>query len=137
MSQGAGSNCQSFGEINCASGSTFENAALAAPYTGGNSANYNVSVSGSSVGLNGNIANGGSGVNMFANPAQIYSQFRRLTLGIDTNAGGAGVIRGLPTWNLDLTAAKDIAVLREGKLAPLFCSNSPTSSTICNRQTPR
>ncbi|MGA7236103.1 MAG: carboxypeptidase-like regulatory domain-containing protein [Bryobacteraceae bacterium] len=116
MSQGAGSNCQSFGEINCASGSTFENAALAAPYTGGNSANYNVAVSGSSVGLNGNIANGGSSVNMFANPAQIYSQFRRLTLGIDSNAGGAGVIRGFPTWNLDLTAAKDIVLAREGKL---------------------
>jgi hypothetical protein len=116
MSQGAGSNCQSFGEINCGSGSTFENAAPAARYTGGNSANYNVVVSGSAVGLNGNIANGGSGVNMFANPAQIYSQFRRLTLGIDTNAGGTGVIRGLPTWNLDMTVAKDLVIVREGTL---------------------
>jgi hypothetical protein len=116
MSQGAGNNCQSFGEINCSSGTTFENAMLAAKYTGGNSANYNVVVNGSSVGLNGNIANGGSGVNMFGNPAQIYSQFRRLTLGIDTNAGGAGVIRGMPTWNLDLTVAKDITITREGAL---------------------
>ena len=114
MSQGAGSNCQSFGEINCSSGSTFENAAAAAPYTGGNGANYNVAVSGSSIGVNGNLANGGSGVNLFGSPAQVYSQFRRLILGIDTNAGGAGIIRGMPTWNLDLTVAKDIIVRREG-----------------------
>src|SRR5438270_10770641 len=37
-----------------------------------------------------------------------YSEFRRLILGVDTNAGGAGVIRGFPTWNLDATVSKDI-----------------------------
>ena len=120
MSQGAGSNCQSFGEINCSSGSSFENAAAAAPYTGGNSANYNVAVSGSSIGLNGNIANGGSGVNMFGNPAKVYSEFRRLILGIDASAGGAGIIRGMPTWNLDLTVAKDIVARREGGKGAMF-----------------
>jgi len=114
MSQGAGSNCQSFGEINCSSGTTFENAVLTTKYTGGNSAHRNVAVSGSSVGVNGNIANGGAGLNMFENPSDVYSQFRRLILGQDTNAGGAGVIRGLPTWNLDLTVARDIKVKHEG-----------------------
>lgn len=116
MSQGAGSNCQSFGEINCSSGTTFENAVLASKYTGGNSAHYNVVVTGSSVGVNGNPGNGGAGLNMFENPSEVYSQFRRLILGRDTNAGGAGVIRGLPVWNLDLTVAKDIKIGSEGVL---------------------
>jgi hypothetical protein len=116
MSQGAGSNCQSFGEINCSSGTTFENAVLTSKYTGGNNAHRNITVSGSSVGVSGNIANGGAGLNMFENPGDIYSQFRRLILGLDTSAGGAGVIRGLPTWNLDLTVAKDIKVEHEGAI---------------------
>jgi hypothetical protein len=116
MSQGAGSNCQSFGEISCSSGSTFENAQLVSKYTGGNSANYNVVVSGSSVGLSGNIANGGSGINMFSNPSAVYSEFRRLILGVDTNGSGTGVIRGLPSWNLDMTMSKDIKIARDGAL---------------------
>ena len=45
---------------------------------------------------------------MFSNPAQIYYEFRRLILGLDTSGGGAGVIRGFPTWNLDATASKEI-----------------------------
>ncbi|HEY7403786.1 MAG TPA: carboxypeptidase-like regulatory domain-containing protein [Candidatus Angelobacter sp.] len=101
MSQGAGSDCQSFGEINCSSGSTFENAQLVSRYTGGNSAHY---------------VNGGSTINMFSNPAAVLSEFRRLVLGVDTNGGGAGVLRGFPTWNLDLTLAKDMAVAREGAI---------------------
>jgi hypothetical protein len=31
-----------------------------------------------------------------------------MILGLDTTGGGAGVIRGLPSWNLDATASKDI-----------------------------
>jgi hypothetical protein len=116
MSQGAGSDCQSFGEISCSSGSTFENAQLVSKYTGGNSAHYNVVVSGSSVGVNGNSAKGGSGINMFSNPSAIYGEFRRLILGVDTNGSGTGVIRGFPTWNLDMTAAKDIKLAREGAI---------------------
>jgi hypothetical protein len=38
----------------------------------------------------------------------VYSQFRRLILGVDTNGGAAGPIRGLPRWNIDLSVAKDI-----------------------------
>jgi hypothetical protein len=61
------------------------------------------------VGLNTNPANNrGTGINMFADPDEVHSQFRRLILGVDTNGGGAGPIRGLPRWNLDFSLAKDI-----------------------------
>ena len=45
---------------------------------------------------------------MFADPNAICGQFRRPILGLDTTDGGAGVIRGFPTWNLDATVSKDI-----------------------------
>lgn len=106
MTQGAGSNCQAFGEANCASGSTWENAVFVGKYTAGNSANYNQTFSGT-VGRNTNAANNGSGINMFTNPEAVYNSFRRLILGLDHRAGGNGVLRGLPTWNLDLSVAKD------------------------------
>jgi carboxypeptidase family protein len=107
MSQGAGTNCQSFGEVNCSAGSTWENAVLIAPYTGGNSAHKNLKVNGS-IGSNTNAANGGSSINLFENPAEAYGQFRRLILGVDHTSGGFGVLRGLPAWNVDLSISKDI-----------------------------
>jgi hypothetical protein len=106
---GSASNAQSFGEEYGNSNTALENAVLAVPYTGGNSLYENVTVA-SGAGVNGNASKGGSGLNMFSNPNAIYSEFRRLILGVDTNAGGAGVLRGLPTWNLDATFAKDVRV---------------------------
>ncbi len=101
-------NSGAFGEIFSSSGSAdCEGAVLAAPFTGGNSAHYNVTVP-SGAGLNGNPDRGGSGINIFADPNAIFSQFRRLTLGIDHGAGGWGGIRGFPTWNLDATVSKEI-----------------------------
>jgi hypothetical protein len=47
---------------------------------------------------------------MFADPNAVYGEFRRLVLGLDGSGGGAGVIRGFATWNLDATASKDIRV---------------------------
>src|SRR5262249_23002366 len=102
---GVNANCQSFGEMNCNEGSTNENAVLFAPYSGGSSAHKGTTVTGN-VGVNTNPANGGVGINMFKDPAAIYSQFRRLILGLDTNGGGAGRVYGLPTWNLDLSVSK-------------------------------
>ncbi|HKE29759.1 MAG TPA: carboxypeptidase regulatory-like domain-containing protein [Bryobacteraceae bacterium] len=106
---GSGSNtdAQSFGEVYGNSNTSYENAAPASPFNGGNSAHYNVSVA-SGCGITGNPSTGGSGINLFANPVATCSQFRRLILGYDTNAGGAGVIRGFPTWNLDATVSKDM-----------------------------
>jgi hypothetical protein len=61
------------------------------------------------VGLNTNASNNrGTGMNMFTNPDEVYSQFRRLVLGLDHRGGAAGPIRGLPRWNLDLSIAKEI-----------------------------
>jgi len=102
----SGSGCQSFGEINCSSGSADESAVTTKPYTGGNSAYYNVTVA-TGAGINGNASTGGSGINMFADPNAVYAGFRRLVLGLDHNAGAAGTLRGLPTWNLDMTISKD------------------------------
>jgi hypothetical protein len=107
---GANTNCQSFGEINCSSGNTngHENAPLAVPFTGGNSAQYNVSVA-SGCGVNGNAAKGGSGINMFADPNAVCGGFRRLILGYDTSGGGNGNLRGFPTWNMDAQITKDFS----------------------------
>ncbi|HEY1950870.1 MAG TPA: carboxypeptidase-like regulatory domain-containing protein [Bryobacteraceae bacterium] len=116
LSGGGTTDCQSFGESNCSSDSTYENAVLLTPYTGGNSAHENVSSApGSSVASSGNASKGGSGLNMFANPAQVYSEFGRLVLGVNGSGGGAGVLRNLPTWNLDMQVSKNFAIpVREG-----------------------
>jgi len=120
VSIGTGStqNAQSFGEEYGNSNSASENAVLAAPYTGGNSAHYNVTVA-SGAGLNGNASKGGAGINLFGDPNAVYAEFRRLILGLDTSAGGAGQLRGLSTWNLDATASKDFRI-REGIGATLI-----------------
>jgi hypothetical protein len=107
----SGSSCQSFGEGNCSSVAAYENAAAAAPYTGGASVKYNVTPS-SGPGASGNpaVVAGASGINMFSNPAAIYAEFRRPVLGQDFNNNGTGAIRGFPTWNLDLAVHKQIIV---------------------------
>ncbi|HUI58227.1 MAG TPA: carboxypeptidase-like regulatory domain-containing protein [Bryobacteraceae bacterium] len=101
-------NSGAFGEIFSSSGSAdCEGAALAAPFTGGNSAHYNVTVP-SGAGINGNASVGGSGINIFADPVAVAAEFRRLTLGIDHNGGGWGMIRGFNTWNVDTSVSKEI-----------------------------
>jgi hypothetical protein len=114
--------CQSFGEMNCSTGSTLDGAVLASPYTGGTSANYNQVVSTSatanpnSAGVNANYNNGGDGVQMFRNPALTFAEFRPCILGYDTNCGSNGLIRGMPRWNLDASASKDIGIWKEGRV---------------------
>ncbi len=109
---------QSFGEANCSYLSqSYERAVPSAPYTGGNSAHYDVVATGVA-GQNGNASRGGGGLNMFADPSAAYSGFRRLILGVDTRSGGAGPLRGFPVWNLDLAVNKDIRI-REGVGATL------------------
>ena len=92
------STCAStWGEVSCSTSlSAWENAVLTSPFTAGNSAHYGVP--GSS-----------TGINLFANPGAVAAQFRPLLPGLDTNAGGNGVLRGLPGWNLDMTVAKDLS----------------------------
>jgi len=94
-------NCQSFGEINCSSGATNENAVLigSIPRL---STNYGVNATGT-CGTSGNSL----GVNAFANPQAVCNSFRRLILGVDTNGGGTGRIYGFRRWNLDMSVTKD------------------------------
>jgi hypothetical protein len=106
VSTGSNSDAQAFGEIYGNNNRAYENAVLTGPYTGGNSAHYNVSSSGA--GVNGNPSKGGSGINLFADPNATYALFRRPILGLDTTGGGAGVLRGLPSWSLDATVSKEI-----------------------------
>src|SRR5260370_34330507 len=83
----------------------YEQAAGAAPFTGGSIPHYNIQPSGLCAGSSGN-----TGANIFANPCAVYNEFRRPVLGQDTNSGGAGVIRGFGFWNLDATISKDFRV---------------------------
>jgi hypothetical protein len=114
ISGGGTNNCQSFGESNCSSDSTYENAILTSPYTQGNSTHENIT-SATTVASSGNPAKGGSGLNYFSDPNAAYGQFRRLILGVDTSDSGAGVLRGLPTWNLDMAISKDFKVSFKGR----------------------
>ncbi len=50
----------------------------------------------------------GAGQNVFTNPDQAWEAFRNPILGVDTKDGGAGPLRGLPFWNLDLGINKNI-----------------------------
>jgi len=59
-------------------------------------------------GSSGNPAKGGSGINLFNNPAAVAAEFRPFVLGLDNQSGGAGLLRGFPFWNLDGTVSKDI-----------------------------
>jgi hypothetical protein len=103
------SNCQSFGQANCSYLGGTEQAIAIGPVNGGNEAHYGVSSNGVA-GQNGNASRGGSGLNMFADPSAVFSNFRRDILGVDTRVGGAGPLRGFPTWNLDFAVMKDIKI---------------------------
>ncbi len=86
--------------------------ASAIPITGAgasslsNTAHYGITSNGT-IGVNGDVANGGSGVNMFANPAAVYAAYRPFILGVDGRTGGAGTVTGQARWNLDLGLTKD------------------------------
>jgi hypothetical protein len=110
IGSGSNSDCQSFGEVFCnGSASSYENAATAYPYAYGNSVHNNV-VGTNGIGTSGNASIGGSGLNEFSNPAAAYADFRPMILGYDTSANGTGVLRGFPTWNLDLAVNKDFRI---------------------------
>jgi len=126
--------CEAFGEIGGAgAGSTFSSTAQGAvafgPYTGGTSAPYGVfGGTGNNIVYGQNVAiaqkSNGSygplGLNMFADPAKVWSEFRPCVLGFDTRCGGYTNIRGLPYWNVDMQVTKDIGVYKERVGATLF-----------------
>lgn len=93
------------GDPNNESGLT-ENAILIGPLSYSNSRKQGINGSGG-VGTSG-AASVGNGQNVFSDPEQAFQAFRNPILGIDTKAGGAGVLRGLPFWNLDASVNKQI-----------------------------
>ncbi len=81
--------------------------------TAGLSSAAHYGVAGSN-GIGTTVATSASGapapVNMFANPALVYSEVRSPILGIDSRAGGTGPVRGLPYWNLDMSVRKQFRI---------------------------
>ena len=100
---------QEFGNANESNATGCVNAIpLASRRALSNSAQQNVNPTGAGqVGINGSAANGGTGMNLFSNPAAVYADFRPIILGIDNRGGGAGILRGQQRWNLDLGLTKD------------------------------
>jgi len=75
----------------------------------GNHQHWNVNGT-NGVGVAGAPANGGIGLNMFANPQQVYDSFRYDYVGIDGRSYDYGPIRGQRRWNLDLGITKDTRI---------------------------
>ena len=57
------------------------------------------------VGTDGDPATGGSGLNIFANPEAVLTDFRPIQVSKDARSA-RGVLRGLHYWNFDLSLAK-------------------------------
>jgi hypothetical protein len=85
----------------------------------GNSVHSGVSGSGG-VGINGNPATGGSGLNIFADPQSVLANFRPIQVSTDGRSG-RGVLRGFPYWNVDLSLAKRTSVTES--VAVLFSAD--------------
>jgi hypothetical protein len=47
---------------------------------------------------------------MFADPEAAFNNVRQPILGYDTHAGGWGVYRGLPYWNVDVSVKKTVRI---------------------------
>jgi Carboxypeptidase regulatory-like domain len=101
---------QAFGE---ADGSNFGGQQNAIRICGTNFGNSRVNNMTTTTGFGaGGIASNPAGttvVGFFTDPAAAYNCFRNPILGIDHgHNGGAGLLRGLPFWNVDLSVKKDV-----------------------------
>lgn len=96
--------CASFGEGSCNDEAAFENAVAMGPL------NYSPTRKQGIFGSNGVGDCCTSGQNVFANPGAAFALFRNPILGLDGQAGGAGTLRGLPYWNLDMAFSKNVKV---------------------------
>jgi hypothetical protein len=93
---------QSFGEADAINFSAEENAVLGCVNNFGSSRHNNVAPT-SGPGSGGNV-------NMFANPAAVFNCLRDPILGLDGGAGGSGILRGMPFWNVDFQVRKNIRI---------------------------
>lgn len=79
------------------------------PGTFGNSVHSNVPGS-NGIGTAGDPANNGTGLNLFADPAAVFADFRNVQISKDGRTGRANPVRGLPFWNLDMSLGKKTAI---------------------------
>jgi hypothetical protein len=93
---------QSFGAADAVNFFDDENDVLTCANNFGSSRHNNIPGSGG-VGTAGNV-------NMFANPQAVFNCVRDPILGIDSGRGGAGVLRGMPFWNVDFQVKKNIHI---------------------------
>jgi hypothetical protein len=88
----------------------------ARPSTGTNSG-----VAGSGgIGTSGNPAAGGTGLNLFSNPAAAFAGFRPVLISQDTRDGHGDPMRGLPFWNFDAALGKSTGITERLKLTYAF-----------------
>jgi hypothetical protein len=136
-SEGNCSSCEAFGEVttpgtSAVTASGEEAAVGLTPYTGNIAARYNEFFTGTNAN---NLVEGAGavatktpafGVNAFANPAQVWSEFRPCVLGYDTSCAGGTGIRGFPTWNVDTSVTKEIGIYKERVSARIYilCTNT-------------
>jgi len=62
-------------------------------------------------------------VNVFANPVAVWNTARPPILGLDEKDSGAGVIQGLPYWNMDLSIRKSLRIWEKATME--FSAISP------------
>jgi hypothetical protein len=61
------------------------------------------------IGTGSDPTNGGSGLNLFGDPESVFNSFRPINLASDGRQG-RGVLRGLPSWQLDLSLGKQTKI---------------------------
>ena len=102
------------------------------------------------VGTAGNPANGGTGLNYFANPGAAFLKFRPALISTDTNDGRNNPVRGLSFWNLDMRFGKATTITERVKvefsadffnifnhpnfLDPTFDVTNPSTFGVINTQ---
>jgi hypothetical protein len=102
------------------SGTSGSNVA-AIPTAGIPSVGVNSGVAGSAgVGTTGNPATGGTGLNLFSNPAAVFGSFRPVLISTDTGDGRGSPMQGLPFWNLDAALGKTTTIHEALKLTYAF-----------------
>ena len=79
------------------------------PNTFGNSVHGGVAGS-NGIGTSGNPANKGTGLNLFADPAAVFADFRNVQISKDGRTGRSNPLHGLPFWNLDSSLGKKTAL---------------------------
>jgi hypothetical protein len=67
------------------------------------------------IGISGDPANRGSGLNIFGDPEAVFKAVRRVRLSEDTRSG-RGALRGLGLWQLDLSVGKATSITETVKL---------------------